>query len=37
MRNIAKIVLAALPFVLLGAMIASELPEMRRYLRMKRM
>lgn len=37
MRNLLKIVLTALPFVLIGAMVAQELPEIRRYLRMKQM
>lgn len=37
MRAVAKLILVALPVVIIGMMFYFELPEFRRYLRMKRM
>lgn len=37
MGRILKVIVAALPLVILGAVLATELPEMRRYIKMKRM
>ncbi len=37
MSRIGKMLLVAVPVVLIGAVLFDEMPELRRYLRMKRM
>lgn len=37
MANVMKLILFAIPVVVVGAALAASFPEMRRYMRMRRM